>query len=128
MSALLQKEKEILIDLVDEEIEETQNLLDKEFEETKVVNETIESKLETLKDIKEALSIRPYSKEAELGIAIGRLSNSYSFNEIYKFITHKQDSCYACETLRNLYERFGYKEVNELIIQVGNEKEENKDE
>ena len=44
MSALLQKEKEILIDLVDEEIEETQNLLDKEFEETKVVNETIESK------------------------------------------------------------------------------------
>lgn len=119
---LLQKEKEILEDLVDEEIEETKNLMDKEFEETEAVNTEIETKLEALIDIKGALTANPIPYEVQLGIELGVLLNQYSFKEIYEFLTYKKDSCYYCDKLRNLYDKFDYKTVNEIIIQLGNQK------
>ena len=119
---LLQKEKEILEDLVDEEIQETQNLLDKEFEETKAVNTEIETKLETLRDIKGVLTVKPIPYEVQLGIEVGDLLNQYYFKEIYEFLTYKSDSSYHYDKLRNLYDKFDYKTVNAIIIQLGNQK------
>lgn len=109
------KELEILVDLVDEELGETQNL----YDETKEDN--IKKRLNTLRDIKKELTDTPITKEMNLGLRIGMLSNEYKFKPIYEFLIHKTDNCYYFDELRDLYDKFDYSSVNALIIQLGNE-------
>ena len=121
------KELEILIDLVDEEIEETKKLQnDVEMTtEEQVIND---EKLKTLNLIKDNLEIKPYSKEIELGIEIGKITSGYDFEEIYKFVTHKSNRCYSYTTLRDLYDKFDYNKVNEIITYIGDIKYQKQEE
>lgn len=112
-----QNELEILIDLVNEELEETQNLYDERREED------IYKRLINLKDIKKELTEEnKLSKEIKLGMAIGKLYYSYEFKSVYEFLIHKNDNFYYANTLRDLYEKFDYNTVNQMIIQLGKEK------
>ena len=121
-----QEELEVLNELVGEEIVETQQLYD-EFKK-----DDVQKRLNLLKGIHFELNSNIVSKEIQLGIAVGQLSEKYQFKDIYNFITLKDTICMYFDTLKNLYEKFGFDQVNKLIIHIGNEKfadkEGNKDE
>ena len=105
-------EEEALKDLLDEEIEETKKCQ---------VSEEIMSYLSNLKCIKNKLNDNSLSSEVKLGLKIGQLKNRYGFKDIYNFITGETKDCFSFVDLKPLYDEFGYLEVNEVILAVGKE-------
>ena len=111
-------ELEILVELVDEELGETQSL----YDENKDIN--ISKRLNILKNIKsELVKNDEIPTEVKLGVEIGKLvNNGFQFEDTYKFITRQTTSIVYADELFNLYDKFGFKEVNNIIISLGNEK------
>lgn len=111
-------ELEILVELVDEELGETQSL----YDENKDIN--ISKRLNILKNIKsELVKNDEIPNEVKLGVEIGKLvNNGFQFEDTYKFITRQTTSIVYADELFNLYDKFGFKEVNNIIISLGNEK------
>lgn len=106
-----------------DEEETLRELLDEEIEETKKCEVNVEtmSYLSNLKCIKNKLNDNSLSSEVKLGIKIGQLKDRYGFNDIYNFITGKTKDCYCFVNLKPLYDEFGYSTVNEVILAVGKE-------
>lgn len=105
-------EEETLRDLLDEEIEETKK---------SQVSEETNSYLNHLNLIKNKLNDNKLSSEVRLGLKIGQFKEKYEFKEIYNFIAGKKEDCYYFTELKPLYDEFGYITVNEIILAVGNE-------
>lgn len=102
-------EEETLKDLLEEEIEVSKN------------NENCEEYKKILNCIKVKLQDKKLSEEIRLGLKIGRLKDTYGFKDIYNFITGKKNECFYFVDLKPLYDEFGYQKVNEVILAVGNE-------
>ncbi len=106
-----------------DEEETLRELLDEEIEETKKCLVDVETQLyfDNLKIIKAKLQDNALSSDVRLGIKIGQLKDRYGFNDIYNFITGKTKDCYYFVDLKPLYDEFGYSTVNDVILAVGKE-------
>ena len=109
---LLSNEEETLRELLDEEIEETKKC---------PIDEKTTLYFDNLKIIKAKLQDNALSSDVRLGIKIGQLKDRYGFNDIYNFITGKTKDCYYFVDLKPLYDEFGYSTVNDVILAVGKE-------
>lgn len=103
-------EEETLKELLDEEIEETNNLGDDKLE---YINH--------LKFIRNKLKDNTLNEQVRLGLKVGQLKNTYQFKSIYEFILGKEKECYYFVELKPLYDEFGYQAVNDVILAVGKE-------
>ena len=108
-------QEETLKELLDEEIEETNNLGDDKLE---YINH--------LKFIRNKLEDNTLNEQVRLGLEVGQLKNTYQFKSIYEFILGKTKECYYFVELKPLYDEFGYQAVNDVILAVGKEKFESK--
>lgn len=105
-------EQEILKELLDEEIEDLDN------SEVSTIND---ERYNFLKQIRKKLNDEALPLEIRLGFEIGKLSK-FAFEDIYNAITKKENLTLYCDELFNLYDKFGYKEVNAVIFSLGKEK------
>ena len=53
-----------------------------------------------------------------LGYEIGKIQSRYNFNSIVEFLKGKTTSCYSFDELKPLYDKYGYKQVNEAILHI----------
>lgn len=65
-----------------------------------------------------------------LGYEIGKLQSNYGYKSLVQFIKGDISNCYAFDTLKPLYDKFGYETTNKAIIQLYEiyEKEQNENE
>lgn len=113
--------KQLILSRVEEET--LRELLDEEIEETKKceVDEETTSYFCNLKIIKNKLQDDVLSVDVRLGLKIGQLKNNYSFKDIYNFIAENTKECLYFADIKPLYDEFGYSKVNDVILAVGNE-------
>lgn len=73
----------------------------------------------------EAERIKKYVK---LGMAIQRLKDDFYFKRIVKFLKGdlSEDYC-VFKNLKPLYDEFGYKKINQLILEIADEEEKSKE-
>lgn len=103
-------EEETLKELLDEEIEETNNLGDDKLE---YINH--------LKYIRNKLEENTLNEQVRLGLEVGHLKDTYKFKDIYNFIAGKTKDCFYFVDIKPLYDEFGYQAVNDVILAVGKE-------
>ena len=106
-----EKELEILVDLVDEEIEETKTLEDEE-------------KLKTLNHIKDELEKKEVlNADIRFGMELSKLQRQYYFKDLVKFVKGETNNCYNFDTLNKLFAEFGYEKTINAILTLGDEDE-----
>lgn len=73
-------------------------------------------------EIKELLE-KEQRKNIKLGMKLGKIKNSYSFDKLVSFLKGETTDTYNdyFSTLKPLYDEFGYTLVNKLIIEIGDE-------
>lgn len=113
--------KQLILSRAEEET--LRELLDEEIEEAKKCEIDEETTLYfcNLKIIKNKLQDDELSGDLRLGLKIGQLKNNYSFKDIYNFIAEKTKECLYFSDIKPLYDEFGYSKVNDVILAVGNE-------
>lgn len=62
------------------------------------------------------------AKYAMFGMEIAEVVRQYWFSDVVQFLQGKTDFCYDFCKLKPLYDKYGYKEVNDFLIIVYNEK------
>lgn len=58
------------------------------------------------------------TKDVKLGLNIAKLQDSYKYDDIIKFLKGEKKDCMYFDTLKPLYDEFGYKEVNEVLLEI----------
>lgn len=58
------------------------------------------------------------TKDVKLGLNIAKLQDSYKYEDIMKFIKGEKKDCMYFDTLKPLYDEFGYAEVNEVLLEI----------
>ena len=58
------------------------------------------------------------NKDVKLGMEMEKLKNNYYFDSLVEFLKGEKNDCYAFVNLKPLYDEYGYKEVNDLILEV----------
>lgn len=105
------KEIEILVDLVDEEIEETEKLNDEvKLVDLHIIKNTLESKKEDISKLNE---------DVRFGLKLADLQRTYYFKDIIAFLKGEKNSCYNFDTLYPLFDEFGYKKTVNAILYLG---------
>lgn len=54
----------------------------------------------------------------KLGYEIGKLQSGYGFKSIVEFIKGNIDTCYAFDTIKPLYDKYGYETTNKAILYI----------
>lgn len=58
------------------------------------------------------------NKDVKLGLKIAKLQDSYKYEDIMNFIKGEKKDCMYFDTLKPLYDEFGYTEVNEILLEI----------
>lgn len=68
------------------------------------------------------------NKDIKLGIAVKKLEDSYKYDDIIIFLKGKKKDCMYFDTLKPLYDEFGYEAVNEVLLEINKDNEVKEDE
>ena len=106
-----EKELEILVDLVDEEIEETEKLNDEcKLGDLRIIKSTLEAEKETKLEFKE---------DIRFGLKLADLKRTHYFKDLVAFLKGETKNCYNFDTLYPLFDEFGYKKTVIAILILG---------
>lgn len=74
-------------------------------------------KEETAKRLSEAVDDFIFA-DLDLGVALGKLKESYGFDEIVAFLKGEKENCLDFYKLKPLYDKYSYKKVNQAILHL----------
>lgn len=129
---------EKIIKLNEKELEIINMLVDEEYEILKAnINDDKNIDIKDLINIKAKLvltdnlvddRIKPtINNDVRLGMEIKTLENYYDYDNLISFLKGKTQSCYSFEKIKPLYDKYGYKLVNNVLLELDREEKEKRE-